>query len=585
MRLDRSALPAALAIAAVAACGARTGLPLSEATQAASSKFCARGAYESGHTDVTLLVLLDRSSSMGYDRKWDDATAAVASFVRDPEAAGMGFGLAYFPSRYDECSLASYELPAVGVDVLPNHADKVIDSLSRQKPEGVTPTWLALRGAVQHARALRTAEPTRAAVIAIVTDGDPAGCRDLPNDLRGVVDLAAEAAGADPQVRTFVIGFETGFVERSNQIAAAGGSGKAIVITTDPTTAQQIVTTLKSVRDDARACRYGVPAVAAPVTAYDVGVVLTPSPGATPVPLALAGGAARCGDAPAFFVDDPAKPARFTLCPAACALAHADPRSRVDVTLGCGAGAPDGGVVDFDAGPCPGAVDAFCKTSCDTTTFVDAVCRDGRWTCPPGSVSTASCSICPAVLHGCCRADRTVGEASCVAGAWVCPPGATAFGSAGCAPPGTCAPAMPCALGSVCRAPDAACGARALGACVPRPATCPAGAPACGCDGKVYASECAANQAGVDVSAQGCEPPSPAHFACGPYFCRRADELCRRTIDTRASPATTSFACAPAAGCTTGCGCGVCGACARPSCVEGCASDGSGGRTVTCTLL
>jgi MYXO-CTERM domain-containing protein len=297
--------------------------------------------------------------------------------------------------------------------------------------------WLALRGAVEHARALRLAEPTRDVVITIVTDGEPSSCADFPNTMGGVVELAREAATVPPEIRTMLIGFASGFAERLDQVAAAGGSGKAIVIGSDPTTAQRLVTTLKSVRDDARTCRYGVPSVNAKVTPRDIGVSLTPSPGAQAQVLPLFGAESRCGNAPGFYVDDPESPKRLSLCPTSCALAHVDPRSKVDVSVGCGEGAPDGGVVDFDAGPCPEFVDVFCKTRCDSDTYVDAECKDGRYVCPPGSVSVHSCTICPAVAHGCCRRDGTFAETSCVAGAWVCPPGSAFFGSAGCAPPST----------------------------------------------------------------------------------------------------------------------------------------------------
>ena len=58
----------------------------------------------------------------------------------------------------------------------------------------------------------------REVVVAIVTDGEPAGCNATPNSTRGVVDLAREAATSSPAVRTVLIGFETGFVDRLDRI-------------------------------------------------------------------------------------------------------------------------------------------------------------------------------------------------------------------------------------------------------------------------------------------------------------------------------------------------------------------------------
>lgn len=52
-------------------------------------------------------------------------------------------------------------------------------------------------------------------------------------------------------------------------------------------------------------------------------------------------------------------------------------------------------------------------------------------------------------------------------------------------------------------------------------------APACGCDGRVYATECAAERAGVDVG-YGCsaEDAPPGLFPCGPEFCDPTTQYC-----------------------------------------------------------
>lgn len=60
--------------------------------------------------------------------------------------------------------------------------------------------------------------------------------------------------------------------------------------------------------------------------------------------------------------------------------------------------------------------------------------------------------------------------------------------------------------------------------CTERPVECTGGGDSvCGCDGKVYPSECDAHLAGVDIGASGdCEPPG-GYFACGPRFCAVGD--------------------------------------------------------------
>ncbi|APR86182.1 Hypothetical protein A7982_11531 [Minicystis rosea] len=69
--------------------------------------------------------------------------------------------------------------------------------------------------------------------------------------------------------------------------------------------------------------------------------------------------------------------------------------------------------------------------------------------------------------------------------------------------------------------------------CHLRSSACDSVLPVCGCDGKVYPSECQAHAAGIDI---GGGPPGLeqcAHdltpqgsFACGPYFCDAATTYC-----------------------------------------------------------
>ncbi len=586
--MRRSLYVVAVAGMILAACGTRTGL-LTDGLAAdapKSSAFCVRATYETGHSDVALYVLLDKSLSMGDAGKWDDATAAIAALVRDPNAAGMGFGLQFFPSEQNACVPSSYDLPAVPVALLPSNADAVIAALAKHKPEGITPTWLVLHSAITTARALRFADASRDTVIAIVTDGAPEGCSESPNTMRGVVELAHEAATDEPRVRTYVIGLANGYIDEVDAIAAAGNTGHAIIINSDPTTAQKLVTTLKKLRDDERACTYAVPTLEGVlVSPYDLTVSLETTAGATQTTLPLVGSLAQCNGA-GFAVDDFARPTSLTLCPTSCAIAHGSPSSLLHVSAGCGAGAPDGGVINRDAGACPPLIDVTCKTSCDGADYKPALCTQGQWTCPPGTVSLASCTNCPATLHGCCSTNGTIADVSCVNGAWVCPPGTVTFGTLGCSPPSVCAPLMPCAIGAVCKEPDGLCATtKAAGKCVNVPSTCAPAAPACGCNGKVYASECDANRAGVDISIQSCSTPDGAHFQCGAYFCRKQDQICKKTLDLKKAVAATQWSCVDANNCATGCGCGLCGACVLPTCVETCQNDGSGGRQVTCTSL
>ncbi|WP_428262324.1 hypothetical protein [Haliangium sp.] len=105
-----------------------------------------------------------------------------------------------------------------------------------------------------------------------------------------------------------------------------------------------------------------------------------------------------------------------------------------------------------------------------------------------------------------------------------------------------------------------------IGLCQPRPEICqPVQERVCGCDGTVYANECGAEQAGVDIANEGgCTPPAGT-FACGSRFCLEAAEYCEiQRADVAGEPDT--FACklmpsacggTPSCACMTGEPCGA----------------------------
>jgi hypothetical protein len=100
--------------------------------------------------------------------------------------------------------------------------------------------------------------------------------------------------------------------------------------------------------------------------------------------------------------------------------------------------------------------------------------------------------------------------------------------SGGTAPSGTCK----CTDGLYCGYADGQCGKElSTPVCLPvwNPASCMPAVQACGCDGKVYESRCAAALAGVDTNASGgCKAPS-GYFACGASFCQIGKQYCRLT--------------------------------------------------------
>ncbi|MCA9623436.1 MAG: hypothetical protein KC731_30655, partial [Myxococcales bacterium] len=474
----------------------------------------------------------------------------------------------------------AYVTPSVPIAPLPDNASAIKGALAGVTPDGETPTALVLRGALEHSRSLLLGDPGRAVALALVTDGAPNACN---SSAESVAAVASHGATVAPQVLTYVIGLETGYLDVLGQVAAAGGTGEPIIID-ELGGAQALVDALEGLRDNLVACRYSVPRIAdvTPVGS-DITVRYRPSPDAEPVDLPRVASAGSCQGA-GFWVDDPTAPTRVELCPTSCAAVHDSLTTRVIVRAGCGTGSGEVG-----GGPpvveCGGAVSFTCRQSCSSTESQSPECVGGLWTCPAGTVPSSTCDQCPPVPHGCCLPGDGLAQASCIDGAWVCPPGGVLFGEPGCIPPEVCAKSMPCGPGSYCEVDDYSCGAATtLGHCAAIPGSCAAGVEACGCDGQTYASACEAAQSAQHISAaQGC--PTPAgHAPCGPLFCDIGLEACRETIDlTGGSP--DDFACVPKpAGCPTGCGCNLCEPCpAGSTCGESCITGASGEAILTCT--
>jgi hypothetical protein len=105
------------------------------------------------------------------------------------------------------------------------------------------------------------------------------------------------------------------------------------------------------------------------------------------------------------------------------------------------------------------------------------------------------------------------------------------------------ASAAPIDAGTGCHGNDAECGpdqycvfqpglcgkGQKPGVCRAKPGACPAEvfAPVCGCDAKIYDSECAARSAGIDLAVMGrCGGRMPDWIPCGKQFCNVRRDYC-----------------------------------------------------------
>jgi hypothetical protein len=127
-----------------------------------------------------VLILLDRSTSLGEQENnsanswWVMTTKAMNQGIKSSESM-VDWGLMLFPKGTDSkkcCIMPANDLaPQVEVEIAPQNAKAIAESLSNTEPSGVgTPTAKAL---LQGANYLRTRTTNTQKYIILLTDGDP----------------------------------------------------------------------------------------------------------------------------------------------------------------------------------------------------------------------------------------------------------------------------------------------------------------------------------------------------------------------------------------------------------------------------
>lgn len=245
----------------------------------------------------------------------------------------------------ESCEVTRYATPAVEVAALPGAAVAVLNAIAANRPAGIssTPTWPALQGVVNQARARAAANPGRKVAVLFATDGLPSG-RCEPRDIPSIVRVAREAFAGPPSVPVFVVGvFADGdATARSNldQVAAAGGTRASFITGTGTDTARRLGEALDAIRTTTIACSYQVPAPAGMDVAVDfarVNVEFTSAAGRSTVP--YVGGAAACSATRGgwHYDVDPTRgrPTQVILCPETCRVINQVQGASIDLRIGC----------------------------------------------------------------------------------------------------------------------------------------------------------------------------------------------------------------------------------------------------------
>lgn len=290
---------------------------------------CAGTTAEAQLIPLDMYVMFDKSGSMS-GTKWDNATAAMKSFVNDPGSKGMGVGIDFFPSG-SACSVASYSAPTVGIAALPGNATALVNAINAESPDGAnTPTTPALQGAIDYAKQNAVANPTHKTIVVFVTDGEPNGCS---SSVGNAATTAQGGFNGSPSIPTYVVGVGSSLTNL-NQIAAGGGTTSAILVNGGDAAA--FLAAMKAIQGKSLGCEYTLPAPP-PGMSFDpakvnVKLTLTGKPATT---LSQVANAAACTANGGWYYDVPAAPTKILLCPATCTTVKGDANAKVEVELGC----------------------------------------------------------------------------------------------------------------------------------------------------------------------------------------------------------------------------------------------------------
>jgi hypothetical protein len=297
---------------------------------------CGLITEEAKSTPLDLYITFDRSSSM-VGNKWDSAKIGLAAFVNDPDSAGIGVALNFFPleNTPTTCNQFDYQQPKVDFAPLPANAKPVTDAMAAAAPTGFsTPIYPALGGAILAAKAYAQNNAGHAAAVLLVTDGKPEGpaamCGSVnPEDPAVIANLAA--TGVSFGIKTFVVGLPGIDQAIANKIAASGGTDAAILVGSF-NVQTEFQTALAKVRGQALPCEYEIPSKVegGQINAGDVNVLITPKGGSS----AILPQDTKCNDK-GWRYDDPQKPTKIIFCASSCQDLKLDFGAKVQILLGC----------------------------------------------------------------------------------------------------------------------------------------------------------------------------------------------------------------------------------------------------------
>lgn len=285
---------------------------------------------------LNLYLMVDSSIGIAFQPATVPINQAITMFVDDPDNAGLGVGINFYGVS---CDPGTYAAPRVPVAELPAVAAEIRTSFPPIPLMGVGAVIAAtVNGAVQYAAALEGGDRDRETDVLIIGDAFfDFSCGE------GINEAVAYARGgftATPSVKTHVIGIDASLIDPLNtsdltpldNLAAAGGTGRARRVTVSADSASQIYDALKLATRSAKPCEVKLPNGSV-LEHLEMEWLPDGDPVSTPYIWPRLESAAACGPRTGFYPSS--NLAYLQLCPAACDTIRAGPRGTLSVREDC----------------------------------------------------------------------------------------------------------------------------------------------------------------------------------------------------------------------------------------------------------
>lgn len=297
---------------------------------------CQATRSEAEFKGLNLYLMVDNSIGIAFQPASVPINQGITMFVDDPANAGLGVGINFYGVS---CEPLTYATPRVAVAELPAVAAEIRMSFPPVPLMGVGAVIAAtVNGAIQYAAALESGDRDRETDVLII--GDAFFDFSCGEGITEAVGYARDGFAATPSIKTHVIGIDASLIDPLNasdltpldNLAAAGGTGRALHVSVSANSANQIYDALKFAARSAKPCEVKQPDGSV-LEQLEMEWLPDGDPVATPYIWPRLTNAAACGPRTGFYPSS--NLGYLQLCPAACDVIRAGPTGTLSIREDC----------------------------------------------------------------------------------------------------------------------------------------------------------------------------------------------------------------------------------------------------------